>query len=52
VQAVERALRLGLPAEPDPRRASFYEADVEGYRYYFCIRQPSRVLLIFRWRAR
>jgi hypothetical protein len=35
VERLRRALEMGVEAEPDPRRADFYEAAVDGYRYYF-----------------
>jgi hypothetical protein len=36
-ERLRTALEAGVEAEPDPRRVDFYEAVVEGYRYYFQI---------------
>ena len=45
------ALQSGVWAEPDPRRAEFYDAVVRGYRYYFYVTpaatgRPARAFLL------
>lgn len=52
VERLQLALEQCLPVEPDPRRAGFYEASIEGHRYYFHVfaRRPVRVFLLACWR--
>lgn len=51
VDALERALRLGVEANADPRRRNFYEASIGGYRHYFHVSpaHPAKVYLLARW---
>src|SRR5712692_6980853 len=48
---LQRALAAGCPAEPDPRRRNFYEASIDGHRYYFHVLEarPPKVFLLARW---
>ena len=48
---LRRALESGCPVEPDPRRPNFYEASIDGYRYYFHVLEarPPKVFLVARW---
>ena len=51
-QRLRHALGKGLGVEPDLRRPGFYEAEIDGFRYYFHVvpgRDPARVLLLARW---
>ena len=52
VERLRRALEKGVAAHPDPRRANFYEASIDGFRYYFHVapRRPATVFLLGRWR--
>lgn len=52
VEALRRALEQGVAADPDPRRSNFYEASVDGFRYFFHVppRRHPTVFLIARWR--
>lgn len=45
-------LERGVEVDPDPRRANFYEASIDGYRYYFDVvaGRPAKVFLLARWR--
>ncbi len=49
--ALRRSLETGTDAEPDPKRAGFYETSLDGYRYYFQVApgRPARVYLLARW---
>lgn len=48
---LRRELERGLAVDPDPRRANFYEASLNGYRYYFNVMpgRPAKVFLLARW---
>ena len=51
-EGLRQALAQCLDVEPDPRRPGFYEASIDGRRYYFHVvpgRRPARVLLLARW---
>ncbi|MBI3667381.1 MAG: hypothetical protein HY236_14345 [Acidobacteria bacterium] len=54
-QALRRRLELGLAADPDPRREHFYEAVIDGHRFYFHVlprqRPGAKVWLLARWPA-
>jgi hypothetical protein len=52
VELLRRELERGLDVDPDPRRANFYEASMDGYRYYFDVvpGRPAKVFLLARWR--
>ena len=48
-EALASALAHGLAADPDPHRAGFYEASVDGWRYYFWRVPTGKVYLLARW---
>jgi len=50
-ERLRRALGNGLAAEPDPNRSNFYEAEVDGLRYYFWVASPDKVYLLAAWQA-
>lgn len=51
VDALQRAVHLGVEANADPRRRNFYEVSMGGYRYYFhvSLARPAKVYLLARW---
>ena len=51
VDALRRAIHLGVEANADPRRRNFYEVSMGGYRYYFHVSpgHPAKVYLLARW---
>lgn len=51
---LRRALDAGCPAEPDLRRRNFYEASIDGHRYYFHVLEsrPAKAFLLARWPER
>ena len=53
-ESLRHSLEAGLAADPDPRRANFYEASLDGFRYYFHVLpgRPTKVFLLARWRER
>jgi hypothetical protein len=50
-EALRHSLEMGAAAEQDPKRVSFYETSLDGYRYYFHVApsRPPRVYLLARW---
>jgi hypothetical protein len=52
--ALRRALAAGCAVEPDPGRRNFYEASIDGSRYYFHVLEarPPKVFLVARWPER
>jgi len=52
LEGLRERLESGLNVLPDPRRANFYQASLDGYQYYFHVLdyadRPSRVFLLSR----
>ena len=48
---LRRQLEQGLAVDPDPRRTDFYEASINGRRFYFHVflRRTPRVYLLASW---
>ena len=48
LEGLRERLEFGLSVLPDPRRANFYQAQVEGYQYYFhVLERENRPLTVF-----
>jgi len=53
---LRRELESGLAVDPDARRPNFYEASIEGHRYYFWVLpqkgRSRKVFLLACWQQR